>query len=140
MTQFSTLKPPDLLKSKDELPMYERKLLRWSRKCGIPIEDQGDFIFLHPSQTNPSLQERLDAELGDKMDNNPEGIKLILNTLKSWFGIDKGVDLIKIFNEFVITTRNASQDFHSYVANFEEKYNRLQKLGEEFLFLLKTLT
>ena len=66
------------------------------------------------------LQERLDGELGDKMDNNPEGIKLIISTLKSWFGADKGVDLIKIFNEFVITTRNPNQDFHSYVANFEE--------------------
>ena len=74
--------------------MYERKLLRWSRKCGIPIEDQGDLIFLHPSESNPSLQERLDGELGDKMDNNPEGIKLIINTLKSWFGADKVVDLI----------------------------------------------
>ena len=143
LTQFSTLKPPDLLKSKDELPMYERKLLRWSRKCGIPIEDQGDLIFLHPSETNPSLQERLDGELGDKMDNNPKGIQLIIDTLKSWFGADKGVDLIRVFNEFVITTRNPSQDFHSYVATFEEKYNKLQKFGEEFssrllaLFLLK---
>ena len=77
------------------------------------------------------------------MDNNPGGINLIISTLKSWYGADKGVDLIRIFIDFVKTSRNPIQDFHSYVANFDEKYNKLQKLGEELssrllaLFLLR---
>ena len=92
--QSSSIKPPDLFISKDDLPQYERKLKRWSRACGIPHEQQGDVILIHPSQTNPSLQDRLDREIGDQLQDNKDGIDLILKTLKQWFGINKGVDLM----------------------------------------------
>merc|ERR1711923_139162 len=82
----SSIKPPDLFISKDDLPQYERKLRRWSRACGIPPEQQGDVILIHPSQTNPSLHDRLDREIGDKLQNNKEGVELILTSLKQWFG------------------------------------------------------
>ena len=140
---LSSIKPPDLFLSKDDLPQYERKLKRWSRACGIPHEQQGDVILIHPSQTNPSLQDRLDREIGDQLQDNKDGIDLILKTLKQWFGINKGVDLMKVFNEFVNNQRKAGQDLHSYVAEFEARYNQLEKLGEKLsprllaLFLLK---
>ena len=139
----TAIKPPDLCKSKEDLPHYERKLKRWSRSCGIPVGDQGDALFLYPSNTNPTLQDRLDREIGDEIYNNEKCIDIILDTLKSWFGVDKGVDLIKVFNAFVNTKRNANQDYHSYVGEFESKYSDLEKLGEKFssrllaLFLLK---
>ena len=96
--QSSTIKPPDLFVAKEDLSQYERKLKRWSRACGIPPEQQGDVILIHPSLTNPSLHDRLDRELGDKLQNNKQGMELILSTLKQLFGINKGVDLMKIFN------------------------------------------
>ena len=75
--------------------------------------------------------------------DNVDSIDLIIKTLKSWFGVDKGVDLMKIFNDFVNTERKPGQDIHSYVAEFEGRYNQLEKLGEKLsprllaLFLLK---
>ena len=97
----SSIKPPDLFVVKEDLNQYERKLRRWSRVCGVPPDQQGDIILSHPSQTNPSLQDRLDREIGDKLQDNKDGVDLILSTLKQWFGINKGVDLMKVFNEFV---------------------------------------
>ena len=100
-------------------------------------------MLLHPSLTNPNLHERLDREIGDKLQGNAESIDLIITTLKSWFGVDKGVDLMKIFNDFVNTQRKIGQDLHSYVAEFEGKYNQLEKQGEKLsprllaLFILK---
>ena len=140
---YTGLKPPDLFVKKEDLPQYERKLRRWSRACGIDIKDQGDIVLLHQSQTNPNLHDRLDREIGDKVQGNAESINLIITTLKSWFGVDKGVDLMKIFNDFVNTQRSQSQDLHSYVADFEGKYNQLEKHGEKLsprllaLFILK---
>ena len=137
------IKPPDLFVTKEDLPQYERKLRRWSRACGVDIKDQGDVVLLHPSLTNPNLHERLDREIGDKVQNNAESIDLIITTLKSWFGVDKGVDLMKIFNDFVNTQRKTGQDLHSYVAEFEGKYCQLEKHGEKLssrllaLFILK---
>ena len=73
----NAIKPPDFCLTKEELPLYERKLQRWSRSCGIPIEDQGDAILLHQSITNPALQERLDKEIGDDMQDNRDCINPI---------------------------------------------------------------
>ena len=92
---------------------------------------------------NPDLHERLDREISEKVVNNTNCIDLILTTLKSWFGISKGVDLMKVFNDFITSVRASSQDLHSYIAEFEGKYNQLEKLGEKLsprllaLFLLK---
>ena len=139
----SSIKPPDLFVVKEDLPQYERKLKRWSWVSGVPPEQQGDIILSHSSQTNPSLQDRLDREIGDELQDNKDGVDLILSTLKQWFGINKGVDLMKVFNEFVNTQRKVGQNLHDYVAEFEARYNQLEKLGEKLssrllaLFLLK---
>ena len=42
----SSIKPPDLFVVKEDLSQYERKLKRWSRACGIPLEQQGDIIII----------------------------------------------------------------------------------------------
>ena len=60
-----SIKPPDLFVDKNDLAQYERKLKRWSRVCGVPPDQQGDIILIHPSLTNPSLHDRLDRELGN---------------------------------------------------------------------------
>ena len=139
----SSMKPPDLFVVKEDLNLYERRLKRWSRACGIDPKLQGDVILLHPSVNNPALHDRLDRELGDKLQDNENAVEDILKALKQWFGVDKGVDLMKTFNEFANKSRRPDQDLHQYVADFEDSYNKLEKLGEKLssrllaLFLLK---
>ena len=139
----SSIKPPELFQQKEDLPAYARKLRRWSRACGIDSKLQGDVIFLHPSTTNPTLHERLDRELGDKIQDDANAVETIISTLESWYGVDKGVNLMKIFNDFVNKSRTPDQDLHQYVADFEGSYNQLEKLGEKLssrllaLFLLR---
>ena len=139
----TAIKPPDLFIHKEDLPAYARKLRRWSRACGIELKLQGDFILLHQSSTNPNLHERLDRELGDKLLNDKTPVETIITTLEQWFGVDKGVNLMKIFNDFVAKSRKPDQDLHQYTADFEDSYNKLQKMGEKLssrllaLFLLK---
>ena len=139
----SSIKPPELFQQKEDLSAYARKLRRWSRACGIDQKLQGDFILLHPSTTNPTLHERLDRELGDKIQDDANAVETIISTLESWYGVDKGVNLMKIFNNFVNKSRTPDQDLHQYVADFEGSYNQLEKLGEKLssrllaLFLLR---
>ena len=90
----SSIKPPDLFVKKEDLALYERKLTRWSRKSGIALKDQGDIILMRPSITNPTLHDRLENEIGDLVSDNEEGVKLIVSTLKKWYGLNKRVDLI----------------------------------------------
>ena len=139
----TAIKPPDLFTHKEDLSLYARQLQRWSRACGIDTKLQGDFILLHPSSSNPTLHERLDRELGDKLPNDKTPVETIIKTLEQWFGVDKGVDLMKVFNDFVAKSRKPDQDLHQYTADFEDGYNKLQKMGEKLssrllaLFLLK---
>ena len=125
----TSIKPSDLFVHKEDLASYDRKLRRWSRACGIEPKLQGDFILLHQSSSNPNLHERLDRELGDKLMNDKAPVETIIKTLEQWFGVDKG--------------RKPEQDLHQYMADFEDGYNKLQKMGENLssrllaLFLLK---
>ena len=98
---------------------------------------------LYPSVTKPILHDKLDRELGDKVQNNPNAVEEILKTLKQWYGVDKDIDLMNVFKDFVNKSRKKEQDLHQYVADFEESYNKLEKLGGKLysrllaLFLLK---
>ena len=58
-----------------------RRLSRWSWACGIEPKLQGDFILLHQSTSNPTLHERLDRELGDKLPNDKTPVETIIKTL-----------------------------------------------------------
>ena len=69
-TVHSSIKPPDLFLKKEDLALYRRKLTRWSRKSGIDSKDQGDIILMHPRNTNPTLHDRLENEIGDLVSDN----------------------------------------------------------------------
>ena len=121
-----------------------RRLSRWSWACGIEPKLQGDFCFT----SNPTLHERLDRELGDKLPNY--GLSLSSKLIKSWFGVDKG--LMKVLNDFVAKSRKPDQDLNHLAictnytaADFEDGYGytKLQKMEEKLssrhfaLFLLE---
>ena len=97
----SSIKPPDLFQHKEDLPLYARRLRRWGRSCGVDPKLQVDIILLHPSSTNKILHDRLDRELGDQLQDNANAVETIIKTLEQWFGVDKGVDLMKVFNDLV---------------------------------------
>ena len=72
-----------------------------------------------------ALHERLDQELGNKIQDNANAVKMIISTLENWNGVDKGVNLMKIFNK----SRTPDQDLPQYVVDF--KRSQLEKLGEK---------
>ena len=131
-----------MLKIKENLAIYIASLNRWSRIGGIQPQMQADVVLMYAPQQYPELYMELEAELGDSISNNKNGIKLIIKSLESRFGVNKQADLIKSFNKFTSTTRESSQDLLAYVNAFELAYTDLKKLGEELsqtflaLFLL----
>ena len=93
--------PPDLFTHKDQ-PSTKMELSMWYRTQATRR------LLFHQSTSNPTLHERLDRELGDKLPNY--GSSLSSNLIKSWFGVDKG--LMKVLNDFVAKSRKPDQDLH----------------------------
>ena len=67
----SSVKTPDLFKQKEDLPLHDRKLRRWSQACGIDAKLQGDIILFHPSSANPALHDR---ELEEKLQSDAAAV------------------------------------------------------------------
>ena len=137
-------KPPDisLLKDKNNLSIYVASLRRWSRIGGVEPELQADVVLMHAPQQFPELYMELEAELGESILDNKNGIDLIIKSLETRFGVNKQADLIKHFNKFTSTVRKHNQDLLSYVNAFDLAYFDLKKMEEELsqtflaLFLL----
>ena len=90
-------------------------LRRWSRIGGVEPELQADVVLMHAPQQFPELYMELEAELGESILDNKNGIDLIIKSLETRFGVNKQADLIKHFNKFTSTVRKHNQDLLSYV-------------------------
>ena len=120
-TSIALVRPPDLglVKVKGNLPIYIASLRRWSRIGGVKAELQGDVVMMHASSDFPELYLELETELGEKILNNTDAIKLIIEALEKRYGVNKQADLMNTFNKFIGTTRRSNQDLLSYVAAFD---------------------
>ena len=120
-TSIASVRPPDLglVKVKGNLPIYIASLRRWSRIGGVKAELQGDVVMMHASSDFPELYLELETELGEKILNNTDAIKLIIEALEKRYGVNKQADLMNTFNKFIGTSRRSNLDLVSYVAAFD---------------------
>ena len=115
---------------KDYLPSYLSALRRWSRTCGISVEDQADEILLMVSDQAPAIYRKMDVYFGDDLAADPEGVIKITEWFQKEYGLTKSSDLMRLFNVFTGTQRKKHEDISKYVTAFDTAYANLKKLGE----------
>ena len=123
------IKPPDFLSSKEEFPQYRRRLERWSRTCGTSKKLQGDIVLMYAGKSN--IADMLDREIGDQLEDNEEGVKLIIDTLEGWYGKESNVDLYQSFVQWKDLKRLPGQDVVEFITKYEDSYTRLSQYGEK---------
>ena len=121
-------KPPDFLKDASEFRQYEQDIKRWTRCTTVDKKKQGDVILLNIPPGN-KLKEAVEFEVGDKVVDNPDGVKLILEVLEGLHGSDEVLECYLKFRELEQKHRTVGQDILEYVNEWEVTYARAKDKG-----------
>ena len=99
---MASLEPPNMgvLKDKMQLEFYITALERWSTIAsfqGTADDIQADLVLTHTFNHAPDLCREMSEHFGNNIQDS-KGVKKIIEWLKSKFGMNKHVDMVKILN------------------------------------------
>ena len=126
----SYLRPPEFINDKLKFKQYKRDLERWVRCTSVEKKRQGDLILLNIPSTN-KLKERLEQEVGERVIDNEDGVKLILDLLETIYGSDEVLECYLRFRDLETKQRQVGQDVLDYVGEWEVAYGRAKDRGVE---------
>ena len=132
-TMFQQQKPPDLsmvYRDPSKLNFYTNLLRKWSKIGGYQPKNQGDIFTINAALTCPDLAMEMENKIGDDISDDPDAVNKIIKWLEERYGVDRQVDICKVFKKFFFSKRSGDMDLVTYVNKFELNYSELKKLGE----------
>ena len=130
------LEPPAFVSDDKSYAEYKFDLKRWSRLCGLDKNLQADMVVYrldgHPSR----IKEKVDTQLGSKLDNNPNGIDELLKFLDGIYMKDDMADAWDKFCQFSQFVKKSDQAMSDFLAEFENYYFKMKKVGCELSDLI----
>ena len=131
------IEPPDMgiLKVSSQLNFYISGLERWDAivvAMGTSEKILADLVLTHAFRQAPSLCKEMSDHFGTELTQNKEGIKKIVEWLKTKFGLNTHSDMVKVLNTFLNTCRNKAEPLTDFITRFERNYNEVKKMGEKF--------
>ena len=126
------INPPDFAKCKT-YEQYKVELEAWQAITDLPKEKQAIVVALSLPQTpdTTGIRERVFEELELSDLKKEDGMKTLTDYLDKNLGKDDLVDSLEKFEDFEDYTRRSGQSINDYVAEFDQKYNKLRKLKME---------
>ena len=126
------INPPDFAKCKT-YEQYKVELEAWQAITDLPKEKQAIAVALSLPQTpdTTGIRERVFEELELSDLKKEDGMKTLTDYLDKNLGKDDLVDSLEKFEDFEDYTRRSGQSINDYVAEFDQKYNKLRKLKME---------
>ena len=121
------INPPDF-KSKS-YERYKRELEAWKQVTEVDKKKQGIAIALSlPEEHESGIREKVFDEIDLGVLNADDGLAKLVEFLDQKLGKDELSDSLKKFEDFEDFCRDSKQSIVEYIANFDQKYNRLEKL------------
>ena len=122
------IEPPDMgiLKDSSQLNFYISGLERWvaiAVATGTSENILADLVLTHAFRQAPSLCKEMSDHFGTELTQNKEGIKKIVEWLKTKFGLNTHSDMVKVLNTFLNTCRNKAESLTDFITRFERNYN-----------------
>ena len=123
------INPPDF-KSKS-YERYKRELEAWKQVTDVDKKKQGIAIALSlPEEHESGIREKVFDEIDLGVLNADDGLAKLVEFLDQKLGKDELSDSLEKFEDFEDFCRDSKQSIVEYIANFDQKYNRLAKLVE----------
>ena len=100
MATTNNLKTPEFISDTKTFKIYEKDVKMWSRMTSLKAELQAEWIVLNLDGHPSGIKETIQTHLGDKLENNANGIKDLLTFLKGIYDIDDFQDCYDTYMEF----------------------------------------
>ena len=76
----------------------------------------------HPSR----IKEKIVTKIGDKLKDNPNGIKELLTFLDTVYGVDDMAHVWENYKAFSSSVRKPNQDINEFLPDWEMSYQKLK--------------
>ena len=115
MSKF--IEPPTFVSENKSYAEYKADLKRWTRICGVDKKVQAEMVVYrlegHPSR----IKEKINTQIGDKLEENEDGITELLKFLDEIYTKDDMADAWDRFCEFSYFTKKSEQSMQDLLQN-----------------------
>ena len=129
MSKSISLEPPSFVSDEKSYSQYKSDLEMWSRISGIDKKIQAEHVVY---RLDSRLKEKVVTQIGDKIRDNADGIKELLEFLDTIYDKDDMADVWDKFSEFSNMSRRADQDINQFMADWSNSYHKLKATGCEY--------
>ena len=123
------LEPPAFVSEKKSFAEYKKDLQRWSRLTSLDKSVQAEMVVYrlegHPSR----IKEKITTQLGDTLEENEEGIDLLLKFLAKIYEKDSMADAWDKYVAFETFKKKESEDMSGFIADWENEYYKMEAAG-----------
>ena len=131
MSTQNILKTPEFISDTKSFASYERDLRRWSRLTSLPKKQQAEWILLHLEGHPSGIKEKIETNIGDKLEDNENGIEDLIVFLKSIYQVDELADSFTKYMKFEKLQRAKNVPVQTFIAKWESAYMKMKKTGCE---------
>ena len=131
MSTSFTLEPPSFISSSKKFAEYKKDLLRWSRLTFVKPELQAELIVYKLEGDPSNIKEKIVTKLGEDLENNKDGIKILLEFLETVYGDDDMADAYDKYVDFKNKKRKNGEAIQVFTADWESLYQKCKNVGCE---------
>ena len=131
MTTSFSLEPPAFVSSTKKFAEYKKDLLRWSRLSSVKPELQAELVIYKLEGDPSNIKEKIVTKLGDELEDNPDGINLLLDFLETVYGEDDMAEAYDRYVEFKNKKRKHGESIQTFTSDWESLYQKCENVGCE---------
>ena len=120
----SLLEPPSFVSDSKKFSEYKKDLLRWSRLTSVKPELQAEMVVYRLEGYPSNIKEKIVTQIGDELENNEEGIKVLLEFLETIYDEDELADTYEKYVDFKKKKRRKDEPIHTFIADWENIYHK----------------
>ena len=132
-TMSSTLlEPPTFISENKSFDVYKKDLKRWSRLTSLDKKLQAEMV-VYKLENHPSrIQEKITTQLGDQLEDNENGIDVLLEFLEGIYQKDSMADAWDKYTSFEKFKFDNKISLKQFLADWENQYHKLKNVGCEY--------
>ena len=139
MYSFSDKTPPSFDKWTDDYEKWVRKFRLWMAITEVEPRKRGALLLLH---LDYDTQDRVMDLMAEEDIDKDESVDVILEHLKTFFGLDESVSTFELYKQFESLKRPIDMTISEYCDQFDRIFKKLQAKGTqlpESVLVLKLL-